>query len=121
LIFSTAAPAAVCAAGLAAIHIVQSEPHRRQQLLASSRSLKEQLRDDFNVGESSSQIIPVLLGSPDDTMKASTALRDAGFLVPGIRPPSVPDGESLLRISLSYDHTPEMIERLVAALKSIKP
>jgi 8-amino-7-oxononanoate synthase len=43
-------------------------------------------------------------------------LRDQGLFVPGIRPPSVPSGESLLRISLSYGHTPAMIEQLMNAM-----
>ncbi len=49
-------------------------------------------------------------------MKLAQSLRERGFFIPGIRPPTVPPGESLLRISLSSAHTPEMIRKLLAAL-----
>jgi 8-amino-7-oxononanoate synthase len=49
-------------------------------------------------------------------MRLAGALREAGFFVPGIRPPSVPKGESLLRISLCHHHTPDVVDALVTAL-----
>lgn len=118
LIFSTAAPAAVCAAGLAALQIVQGEPERRKKLAKLSGDLRGRLvAEGFRVGQSETQIIPVMLEDPERTMRVSGDLRDAGFLVPGIRPPSVPKGESLLRISLSYDHTEAMLDGLIDAIK----
>ena len=45
-------------------------------------------------------------------MQLAATLRDAGFFIPGIRPPTVPEGESLLRLSLCYHHTPAMIDEL---------
>ena len=117
LIFSTAAPAAVCAAGLAALKIVQEEPARRERLAKLSGDLRQSLvTEGFRVGKSETQIIPVMLEDPARTMRVSGDLREAGFLVPGIRPPSVPKGESLLRISLSYDHSKKMVGELMDAL-----
>jgi 8-amino-7-oxononanoate synthase len=49
-------------------------------------------------------------------MNLAVALRERGLLVPGIRPPSVPEGASLLRISLCYGHGDDEMERLVAGL-----
>jgi 8-amino-7-oxononanoate synthase len=120
-IFSTAAPEALAAAGCRALELVADQPERRVQLLARSEQLRDALRrQDWNLGNSASQIIPVILGDPRCTMKAATALRNKGLLVPGIRPPSVPVGESLLRIGLSYAHTSDMIEQLVAALGALE-
>lgn len=116
-VFSTAAPEALAAAGSAALRIVRDEPERRTRLLATAAQLREQLHArGFAVGASQSQIIPILLGDPAQTMQLSQRLRDAGLWVPGIRPPSVPPGESLLRISLTHAHTPAMLEQLLAAL-----
>jgi 8-amino-7-oxononanoate synthase len=120
-VFSTAPPEAMAAAGLRALEVVQSEPSRRQRLLEASGKLREALeKDGWQVGDSVSQIVPVFIGSPDTTMRLSQALRDQGLFVPGIRPPSVPEGESLLRISVLFTHTDEQLDRLVAALRGLR-
>jgi 8-amino-7-oxononanoate synthase len=120
-VFSTAAPEALSAAGLEALRIVRDEPHRRRELLERAASLRDRLRNDgWNVGQSESQIIPVLLGAPQLTMQLSAALRERGYLAPGIRPPSVPEGESLLRISLSYAHSQEVVAKFADALKELR-
>ena len=49
-------------------------------------------------------------------MELAHRLREAGLMVPGIRPPTVPEGESLLRVSLCASHSPEMIDQLVEVL-----
>ncbi len=124
-VFSTAGPPANAAAALTALDIVKSEPERRTRLLATAAQLRAALVDQgWNVGPSErqkvvSQIIPIYIGDANRTMQLSAQLREQGLLVPGIRPPSVPQGESLLRISLSSGHTPEMIERLIRSLKPL--
>ncbi len=119
-VFSTAMPEAMAAAGLAAIQAVKDEPFRRQGLLQRATSLREELKcRGLHIGSSQSQIIPVILGSPGKTMQAAAQLRQAGFFVPGIRPPSVPEGESLLRISLSWLHQPAQLESLAHTLRQI--
>jgi 7-keto-8-aminopelargonate synthetase-like enzyme len=116
-VFSTAQPPANCAAALAALEIVRTEPHRRTQLLARAADLRLRLCEQgWHTAQSQSQIIPLITRDPNRTMRLAAKLRDAGFFVPGIRPPSVPEGESLLRLSLCYHHTPEMIEGLVGEL-----
>lgn len=112
-VFSTASPPAASAASLAALRIVADEPWRRTELLSKAQRLRDRLRGEgWNVGDSSSQILPVFIGDPGATMELSAKLRNLGLWVPGIRPPSVPPGESLLRISLSFGHTDEMLDRL---------
>lgn len=119
-VFSTAMPEAMAAAGLAAIQAVKDEPFRRRELLLRAASLREELKSHgLHIGSSQSQIIPVFLGSPARTMQAAAQLRQAGFFVPGIRPPSVPEGESLLRISLSWLHQPAQLESLAHTLRQI--
>ncbi len=119
-VFSTAMPAAICAAGLRAIEIIRDEPQRRTELLGRAVQLRERLRKDgLQIGSSQSQIVPVILGDPIATMKIAAGLREEGYFVPGIRPPTVPEGESLLRISLSYDHDETVIERLALAISRL--
>jgi 8-amino-7-oxononanoate synthase len=119
-VFSTAHPAAVCAAASAAIDIVRDEPWRRTQLVERADALREQLRaGGWNAGASTSQIIPLVIGEPQRTMRLAAELRSHGFWVPGIRPPSVPPGESLLRISVTCGHTSEQIDALTQALAAV--
>jgi len=127
-VFSTAQPAAIAAAAIAALDVVASEPHRRHELLQRATDLRSRLSEQGwqltpplpmveGRGEAAlSQIIPLYVGAPDRTMRLAAELRNAGYFVPGIRPPTVPEGESLLRLSLCYNHTPAMIDELVAAL-----
>ena len=119
-VFSTAAPAAIAAAGLAALEIVRNERHRRQRLEKLASHLRGKLfKRGLTQPTSCSQIIPMVVGDADRTMAAATELRRRGFVVPGIRPPSVPKGQSLLRISLTCLHTLEQIDDLAAALADV--
>lgn len=116
-VFSTAPPEAIAAAGLEGLRRISKEPHRRTELLSRADQLRRRLIAlGCDTGESASQIIPIIIGEPQATMRFAASLRERGFFVPGIRPPTVPEGESLLRISLSYAHTDEMIVALVEAI-----
>lgn len=118
--FSTAAPPAVAAAGLAALAIIEQEVTPGERLLNASANLRNRLQErDFNTGNSYSQIVPVILGDANRTMTAAAELRRRGFFVPGIRPPSVPQGQSLLRISVTCLHTEQQMVQLVAALTDV--
>ena len=71
------------------------------------------------MGRSASQIIPIVVGEPDEAVRLAAELRQRGFFLPAIRPPTVPDGEACLRVSLTRGHTPEMINELLRALGSV--
>lgn len=120
-VFSTAHPAGISAAALVALDLVDREPRRRRGLVERAADLRSRLQEQgWNTGRSVSQIIPVFIGSADRTMKISQALRERGIWAPGIRPPSVPDGESLLRLGFTAAHSEEMVERLLAALAELR-
>jgi 8-amino-7-oxononanoate synthase len=121
-VFSTAAPAPVLAAALAALEIAIDEPERRRGLLHRAEELRRRLqRQGWNIGNSAGQIIPVIIGDAPAAMSLAEYLRDRGYFVPGIRPPTVPTGESLLRISLCFHHTESMIDGLVQSLADFPP
>jgi len=116
--FSTAPPDACAAAAMEALEIIRRQPERRRRLLERAAELRDVCRaHGWNVGSSSSQIIPIYVGDPRRTMDLAARLRSEGLLVPGIRPPSVPHGESLLRISLCYHHEWEHCTALMDALQ----
>lgn len=119
-VFSTAAPAAAAATALQALQIVQQEPHRRAELLSRASLLRQELAQlGLPLTASQSQIVPVVLGEPARVLAAAEHLRQCGLWVPPIRPPSVPPGRALLRISLTWGHTDEHLQALVAALREV--
>jgi 8-amino-7-oxononanoate synthase len=116
-IYSTAAPPAIAAAALAALDIVAGEPHRRRELLARAASLRQELAArGWSLGPSVSQIIPIVVGSPERAVEITNRLRSRGLLAPAIRPPTVPDGEACLRVSLTWGHSQEHVTALIDAL-----
>ncbi len=120
--FSTAQPAATCAAALAALKVIKDEPQRRRQLLERASQLRTSLIEQgWNVSNSQSQIMPLVVGRPEETIQLATALRAEGILAPAIRPPTVPANESLLRISLSYGHTEQQRQALLEQLAQLRP
>lgn len=120
-IYSTASPAAAAAAGLAALDIVEAEPGRRTTLLARADAFRRALAEQgWNTGRSTSQIVPIVVGDPQRALELAAALRQQGMFVPAIRPPTVPEGEACLRVSLTYAHTPEMVGTLLAALERLR-
>lgn len=119
LVFSTAIPAALCAAALEAIHIVESDDLRRANLWRHIERVTSALRSLGLQAEASSAVFSVVLGSPDAAVAAARRLREQGLLVKPIRPPTVPEGTSRLRLSLSATHTAGEVERLVEGLASL--
>jgi len=118
-VFSTAAPAAAAAAAVAALEVVRDEPQRRESLLARAKTLRDELHaQGWNTGLSASQIIPLIVGDPRRATALSAKLFQRGLFVPAIRPPTVPEGEALLRISLTAGHSEETIAALIGALKA---
>lgn len=121
-VFSTAAPPATAAAAVMAIRLARQEPERREHVQQLAEWLRAELkRDGWRLGHSTSQIVPVYLGEPDQTVWMGESLAQKGMFVPAIRPPSVPEGESLLRISVTANHSREVLEMLLGSLRTLRP
>ncbi len=120
-IFSTALPPYLAAHMRAAIRLAASADRERANLARLAAFLRQQLRDaGFDIGRSETQIIPVYLGENDRAIRFSEQLSDAGFGVRPIRPPSVPEGASRLRISLTTAVTAADLARFAEALITIR-
>jgi len=116
-IFTTAPPPAACAAALAALRIVRSEPWHRQRVLDLAERLRCGLRQaGVDCGGSQSQIVPAIFGPSEVAVGASEHLAERGFFAPAIRPPAVPKGTARLRLSVCACHTAEDVDRLAAAV-----
>jgi 8-amino-7-oxononanoate synthase len=116
-LFSTAAPAAMAAAMRASLRLIRGEPWRRARLASlMMRFRRTALRAGVPLLESYTPIQPVMLGSNERAVAASAALQARGFLVGAIRPPSVAEGQSRLRVTLNVQHTDAEVDALVRAL-----
>lgn len=119
-IFSTALAPATIAVSLAALHIVKSEPQRRDTLLAHGDWFRARLSDlGFTVTNHPTPIISVVLGAPDLAVAFSDALMEKGIFVSAIRPPTVPSGSSRLRINLMATHTREDLEPALDCIEAV--
>jgi 8-amino-7-oxononanoate synthase len=117
-IFSTAHPPAVAAAAARGIALVAEEPHRRWELLAAAAAFRGALAAAGVTAAGRGQIVPIVVGTADRAVAVAARLAEAGLFVPAIRPPSVADGGSLVRVSLAWHHTADDRDRLLAALAS---
>lgn len=116
-IFSTAPMPAAAAALKVAIEIVENSRDKRENLLDSSRFFRHLLVENaIDVTFDDSQIIPILIGDSGKTLKIAQMMRTQGFDVRAIRPPTVPEGTSRLRVSLNVGLTREILTDFVVKL-----
>ncbi|HKX77801.1 MAG TPA: 8-amino-7-oxononanoate synthase [Novosphingobium sp.] len=117
-IFSTSPPPGMLGAIDAALDLVPGMEAERTKLAALGDRLRAGLRDaGYDTGNSSTQIVPAMVGPADRALALSVFLADRGMLAAAIRPPTVPAGTSRLRIALRSTHAGEDIDTLVAAIR----
>lgn len=122
LIYSTGLPPSVLGSIDAALDVVPTMDRERQSLQDMAEFLRRKLNKlGFETGTSCTQIIPVIVG--DDMIACDLAqhLEDNGIIAPAIRPPTVPEDNARIRISLSVLHTTEHIEHLIKVISCWMP
>ena len=120
-IYTTALPASVIAASAAGLKLMIEEDWRfthLQQLVERFRFEAKNL--DLELMDSTTPIQPILVGDNQKAIQCSEHLKELGFLVTAIRPPTVPRGSARLRITISAAHSEEHINRLLEALSQLK-
>src|SRR3990172_7696236 len=119
-VFTTALPPAACGAALAALDVVAAEPERRARLHALAARMKAGLDAlGFDVAAVVAPIFPVVLREEALALEASRRMRERGWFVRAIRPPTVPQGTSRLRVSLTAAHTEEQVDGFLADLRAV--
>lgn len=111
-VFDTALAPPSAGAALEALRISRAEPERRERAVA----LAKELAAGLGVATPAACVVPLLVGDSQAAVSLSADLRDQGFDVVAIRPPSVPPGTARLRLTTTAGHTPADIEQVVAAL-----
>lgn len=120
-IFTTSLPPVVMAMAIAAVELINSEPERRRALRNNCARVRDGLaRLGFSLGDSRSQILPLMIGDAGECMRLSERLLDRGVFAQGIRPPTVPPGTSRLRITLMATHTSDQIDRALEVFASLR-
>jgi 8-amino-7-oxononanoate synthase len=115
-VYSTALPACVIAASLAALELVENRTEFLTQLWTNREKLARGITGlGYDTMGSETPIIPIRTGSVENTLRISEHLRRNGIFAPAIRPPTVK--ESRIRINITAAHTDEDIEQFVEALK----
>ena len=116
LIFSASMPPAAVAATMKALEIIETEPFRREHLMEMAARLRDGLRDlGFDVGNSVTPVVPVVIGPDGLVFLACKKLLEAGVYTNPVISPATPPGRALIRTSLSATHTPEQVDKTVAA------
>jgi 7-keto-8-aminopelargonate synthetase-like enzyme len=116
-IYSTALPPAMVGAALGALECLRTDPGMGRRLLDRAALFRVQLQEfGLDTGPSESQIIPVMVGDNDRALRLQRRLVEQGILAVAIRPPTVPKGTARLRLSVSLDHSPEVLSRVAALI-----
>jgi 8-amino-7-oxononanoate synthase len=120
-IFSASLAPSNVAAVLACLDVIEQEPERVQRVNQIGERVRTELRAmGYNVGNSQTPIIPIIIGDIINTMKAWKTLFEAGIYTNVALPPAVPPNSSLLRTSYMAIHTDEQVDRVLATFKQVK-
>ncbi|GAB4320430.1 MAG: 8-amino-7-oxononanoate synthase [Candidatus Sumerlaeia bacterium] len=118
-IYSTAPPPAIAHAVPAALQLIAEAGPARARLRMLGGRLFEGLRSQgWNASWHGTPIVPVMLGAEESALDLQDRLLKQGLLAVAIRPPSVPPGESRVRLTVSAAHTTADIETALAAFQA---
>jgi 8-amino-7-oxononanoate synthase len=118
--FSASMPPANVATVLKCLEILQNEPERLERLWDISDYMREGFRDlGFNVWESETPIIPVVVGDMETCFTFWRDLLEQGVFVNAVVPPAVPPGQALMRTSYMATHTDEELDQILEAFRTV--
>lgn len=119
-IFSASNTPAATAAALEALHILENEPERIDNLWKVTRYALNRFREEgFEIGETESPIIPLYVHDVDKTFLVTKLAFEAGVFINPVIPPACAPQDTLVRLALMATHTEEQVERGVQILKKI--
>jgi len=116
-IYSTALPPPVAAGALAAVELLASQPERVDRLRGNAAALRDGLhREGFDVAGSTTQIVPIVVGEAARAMRMCELALEGGVFAQAIRPPTVPEGTSRLRLAVMASHSREELREAARVL-----
>jgi 8-amino-7-oxononanoate synthase len=120
LIFSASIPPANAAAALAALHVIQEEPDLPARVLRNAEKMRTGYRSlGFNIGNSVTPVVPIIIGDDKTTFMMWKALFEAGVFVNPVISPATPPGRQLLRTSYMATHTDTQLDKVLETFETI--
>ena len=120
LIFSASIPPANAAAALAALEVMRTEPERIQRLNEIADYMRKSYKQlGFNTLQSTTPVIPILIGDTMKTIMVWKLLFDNGVFVNPVLSPGVPVGQELLRTSYMATHTNEQLDKVLSIFEQV--
>lgn len=120
LIFSASPTPASCAATLAALDILEAEPQLVDKLIANANYMRKGFAElGFNVIQSQTAIVPVIVGDLEKALMLWRKLYDAGIFVNAFIPPGVPPTMSMMRTSYMASHEKEHLDAILDAFSTV--
>lgn len=120
-IFSTALPPPVVASALAALEVLEADPSLADSLQQKASYLRRELNLlGYNTLNSQTQIIPIVIGETNLTLEVARRLLAEGVLAVAIRPPTVPPGQSRLRLTVMASHSQDDLDFALEAFRKVK-
>ena len=117
-IFTTALPPSVVASAMEALMILKDEPERRKRLEDNAEFMRAGLKScGFNTLDSRTHIMPLLIGDPHKAVTMARCLFSEGIFIQAIRPPTVPQGASRLRMTVMATHEMKDLEWALAVIE----
>ncbi len=117
--YTTALAPPLCASALAALNLIESNPYWGSELIEKSIDLRDRLSQvGWQRPAGKGPIISIILGSDRLAMDYQERLEAQGLLTVAIRPPTVPEGQSRLRVVIRRNTPVQVFERLVDVLKN---
>jgi 7-keto-8-aminopelargonate synthetase-like enzyme len=117
-IFTTALPPPVLASAIAALDILEEQPSLVATLQRNADYLRQGLEKlGYDTLTSQTQIMPVVISDAARTCEMSELLLREGLLATAIRPPTVPEGTSRIRVSVIATHTRDDLDFALAAFE----
>ncbi|WNC70490.1 8-amino-7-oxononanoate synthase [Thalassotalea psychrophila] len=118
-IYSTAMPAANALATIASIKLCHSERWRREKISKLTNLFKSKLDECIEITDSESSIIGILTGSEESALFCQQQLKNNGFWLTAIRPPTVENGKSRLRVTITSNHNDNDISELANRINEV--
>lgn len=120
-IFDTSLPAGALTASIRAIKLIERQPSIRDDLNNNIQYIQDFLASSsFNYLKSVTPIIPIIIGDEEKALECSRFLLKNQIYVPAVRPPSVPKGQSRIRVTLMATHKKKHIDKIIKVMENLE-